>query len=56
MEHLAYLAFGAAAFGLVHHRVVAGAWWQWADIHHHEPLILACVAFGVGVLLGVFGP
>ncbi len=52
MERLAYLAFLTAAFGLLHHKVVAGVWWQWADIGHHEPLILACLAFGVGLLIG----
>jgi len=52
---LAYLAFAAALFGLIHHRIVAGVWWQWTDILHHEPLILACVAFGVGLLLGIAG-
>jgi len=64
-EVLAGIALGLGVFGLVHHRIVSGLWWQWRDVltlptltypfWHHEPLIVLCflVAF---VLLAWSGP
>lgn len=60
MRYLASMFFAVGIFGILHHRLTSGTWWQWGDIltlptttypyWHHEPLILILFLTG-GVLL-----
>ncbi len=46
------LAFcGLAVFGIVHHRLVSGGWWDWYQFWHHESLIIMSVTAGVAILI-----
>ena len=38
--------------GLVHHKIVAGVWFQTEDFMHHEPLIVLCLVVSLTILLG----
>lgn len=39
IKTLAIIAFSLGVWGLIHHYLVTGLWWQWSDFWHHEPLI-----------------
>jgi len=51
---LSGLAFLLGIFGLVHHYVVTGRWFDWGTMWHHEPLIAMCFAAGISLLVGKF--
>ncbi len=42
----------AALFGVAHHHFVSGNWFDWQDLNHHEPIILAVITLGLGVAIG----
>lgn len=47
---IAAIAIGAIA-GVVHHRWVSGGWWDWDQVVHHETIILALIAWGLGMVV-----
>jgi phosphotransferase system glucose/maltose/N-acetylglucosamine-specific IIC component len=50
---LVAVAFGMTAlFGAAHHHFVSGRWFDWAALYHHEPIILAVTALGLGLVIG----
>ena len=41
------VVFALAIFGTVHHFIVAGRWFDWETMAHHEPLIATALAVGI---------